>query len=178
MWHFWVKTNLLDDLTDVLNVKLQKGVGALKMEDITSDSPPASPSQIAFDESQVGQTVSQTEEWIINNGVKGETYTLADGTKIEVVENNDQKVVIKKGPNLVTLGVEQKYDPNEKVTRGIMGDIVEKDANDIPLTTREYIIKLNNMHFYKTLKGQMKSSRTLMADSQNSSYRKSKRLLV
>ena len=43
---------LLDDLTDVLNVKLQKGVGALKMEDITSDSPPASPSQIAFDESQ------------------------------------------------------------------------------------------------------------------------------
>jgi hypothetical protein len=170
---FGVKNKtLLDDLTDVLNIKLQKGVGALKMGDITTDSTTASatasPSQIAFDESQVGQTVSQTEEWIINNGVKGETYTLADGTKIEVVENNDQKVVIKKGPNLVTLGVEQKYDPNEKVTRGIMGDIVEKDANDIPLTTREYIIKLNNMHFYKTVKGQMKSSRTLMADSQNS----------
>ncbi len=155
--------------TEAINVfNLAEEFG--KQEIVPPDAPSRvklkTASETAFEAFQEGATVAEQEQWIVENGVAGDTYTMPDGTEISVAEVTDTTITLQKGPNAVVLGIEQPYDSNEAITRGTLFEISEKENNGIPLTTREYIIKLNNMHFYKTLKGQVKSARGKVVETQ------------
>jgi hypothetical protein len=161
----------LDEINDILdNFVNTESINVFNLaeefgqqEVVTPDAPSRvklqTASEAAFESFREGATVAEQEQWIIENGVVGDTYTMPDGTEIKVTELTENRITIQKGPTAIVLGIEQAYDSNEAITRATMFEISEKENNNIPLTTREYIIKLNNMQFYKTLRGQVKSAR-------------------
>lgn len=168
----------LDEINDILdNYVNTEAINVFNLAEEFGQQeilPPDAPSRVkiqtaseaAFEAFKEGATVAEQEQWIVENGVAGDTYTMPDGTEISVTEVTDTTITLQKGPNAVVLGIEQPYDSNEEITRGTLFEISEKENNGIPLTTREYIIKLNNMHFYKTLRGQVKSARGKVVETQ------------
>ena len=142
---------VLNDFS-VVDLTKEFGPGSIVTEDSPSRIKLLSETEKEFEEFKENSNPMEQEQWILQNGQEGDIFELNDGTSIQIKEKTDTQVRMVRNGLEIIIGMEEAYDPSEIIDRRVLTDIILKEQNQIPVTSREHLIRVFNSIAYTTTK--------------------------